>query len=155
MKVRSVFHPAVACLGPGATLANAASLMQAGEFGSVAIYEGDRLAGILTETDIVRAVAEHRDPDTTTLSEYMSLDPVTADPDEDSMDVALRMVQRGFRHLPVVEEGRLIGMVSARDLLQVEAWPPARFRQQTGAASINHPVRPRRGRLLQPESGRS
>ena len=155
MKVRSVFHPAVACLGPGSTLTNAATLMRAGEFGSIAIYEGDQLAGILTETDIVRSVAEHRDPDTTTLSEYMSLDPVTADPEEDSMDVAERMVKGGFRHLPVIEEGRLIGMVSARDLLQVEAWPPARFRQRTGAASINHPMRPRRGRLVQPESGRS
>jgi CBS domain-containing protein len=155
MKVRGVFHPAVACLGPGSSLTNAASLMRAGEFGSVAIYEGDRLAGILTETDIVRSVADQRDPDTTTLSEYMSLDPVTADPDEDSMEVALRMVQGGFRHLPVVEEGRLIGMVSARDLLQAEAWPPARFRQRMGAASINHPVRPRRRRLVEPESGRS
>ena len=155
MKVRSVFHPAVACLGPGASLTNAATLMRAGEFGSVAIYEGDRLAGILTETDIVRAVSEHRDPDSTTLSEYMSLDPVTAGPDEDSMDVALRMVQGGFRHLPVVEEGQLIGMVSARDVLEVEAWPPTRYRQRTGAASVNHPVRPGRHRLVQKEGRRS
>ena len=62
MNVRSVFHPAVAFLGPGASLTNAATLMRAGEFGSVVIYEGDRLAGILTGTDIVRAVSEHRDP---------------------------------------------------------------------------------------------
>jgi CBS domain-containing protein len=150
MKVRSVFHPAVACLGPGASLSSAASLMQAGGFGSVAIYEGDRLAGILTETDIVRAVADHRNPATTTLAVYMSRDPVTTNPEDDSMEVALRMVQGGFRHLPVVEEGRLIGMVSARDLLQVEAWPPSRMRQRTGAAAVNHPVRPRRHRLVEP-----
>jgi CBS domain-containing protein len=144
MKVRSVFHPAVACLGPGASLSEAASLMRAGEFGSIAIYEGDRLAGILTETDLVRAVADHRDPASTTVSEYMSLDPVTAGLDEDSMEVAERMVSNGFRHLPVVEQGRLIGMVSARDLLQVEAWPPARHHATTGVASIEHPVRRRR-----------
>ena len=141
MKVRSVFHPAVACLGPGASLSEAASLMRADEFGSIAIYEGDRLAGILTETDLVRAVADHRDPASTTVSEYMSLDPVTAGLDEDSMEVAERMVSNGFRHLPVVEQGRLIGMVSARDLLQVEAWPPASHRATTGVASIEHPVR--------------
>ncbi|HEY5034785.1 MAG TPA: CBS domain-containing protein [Candidatus Dormibacteraeota bacterium] len=141
MKVESVYHPAVACLGPDASLSEAASLMRAGEFGSVAIYEGDRLAGILTETDLVRAVADHR--------EYMSLDPVTAGLDEDSMEVAERMVRNGFRHLPVVEKGRLIGMVSARDLLQVEAWPPARHRATTGVASIEHPVRPRRRPRLQ------
>ena len=144
MKVRSVFHPAVACLGPGASMSEAASLMRADEFGSIAIYEGDRLAGILTETDLVRAVADHRDPASTTVSEYMSLDPVTAGLDEDSMEVAERMVSNGFRHLPVVEQGRLIGMVSARDLLQVEAWPPARHRATTGVASIEHPVRRRR-----------
>ena len=149
MKVESVYHPAVACLGPDASLSEAASLMRAGEFGSVAIYEGDRLAGILTETDLVRAVADHRDLASTTVSEYMSLDPVTAGLDEDSMEVAERMVRNGFRHLPVVEKGRLIGMVSARDLLQVEAWPPARHRATTGVASIEHPVRPRRRPRLQ------
>ena len=151
MKVRSVFHPAVACLGPGATLTTAATLMRAGEFGSVAIYENDRLAGILTETDIVRAVAEHRDPDTTTLSEFMSVDPVTAEPDEDTSDVALRMIEGAFRHLPVVEDGRLVGMVSSRDLLQVEAWPPANGRRRNGTALMDHPERPRRGRLVEPE----
>jgi CBS domain-containing protein len=147
MKVESVYHPAVACLGPDASLSEAASLMRAGEFGSMAIYEGDRLVGILTETDLVRAVADHRDPASTTVSEYMSLDPVTAGLDEDSMEVAERMVRNGFRHLPVVEQGRLVGMVSARDLLQVEAWPPARHRAMTGVASIDHPVRPKRRRL--------
>lgn len=155
MKVRSVFHPAVACLGPAASLTSAAGMMSAGEFGSIAIFDGDRLAGILTETDIVRAVAEQRKPGTTHVSEYMSREPVTAGPEEDSMEVAERMVRGGFRHLPVLEQGQVIGMVSARDLLQVEAWPPARFRELTGAAGIDHPVRPRRGRLVQPESGRS
>lgn len=155
MKVRGIFHPAVACLGPSANLTTAATLMRAGEFGSVAIYEGDRLAGILTETDIVRAVSEHRDPESTTLSEYMSIDPVTANPDEDSMDVAMRMVEGGFRHLPVVEHGRLIGMVSARDVLQIEAWPPARHHEQNGAAAVDHPVRPRRHRLVEAEAQRT
>ncbi len=154
MKVRSILHPAVACLGSGASLTTAASLMHAGQFGSVAVYEGDRLVGILTETDIVRAVSERSDPRTTKLSEYMSLEPVTAGPEEDSMDVALRMVRGGFRHLPVVEDDKLIGMVSACDLLQLEAWPPARSGRRTGSASINHPVRPRRHRLVEPATPR-
>lgn len=149
MKVRTVYHPAVACLGPGASLASAASLMHAGEFGSVAIYEGDRLAGIITETDIAHAVADRRDPAATNVSEYMSPGLVTAGLDEDSMEVAERMVRHGFRHLPVVEDGKLVGMVSARDLLQVEAWPSSRARARTGAASVNHPVRPRRPRRVQ------
>jgi CBS domain-containing protein len=149
MKVSSVFHPAVTCLGPDASLSEAASLMRAGEFGSIAIYEGDRLAGILTETDMVRAVADHREPASTKVSNYMSREPVTAGLDEDSMEVAERMVRNGCRHLPVVEQGRLVGMVSARDLLQIEAWPPARQSATTGVASIEHPVRPRRRPRLQ------
>ncbi len=152
MKVRSVFHPAVACLGPGASLTAAARLMRAGGYGAVAIYEADRLTGILTERDVVRAVAEHRDPDAALVAEWMSSDPVTTGPEEDSMDVARRMVEGGFRHLPVIEDGKMIGMVSARDLLQLEAWPPAGFRHQTGAASIDPPVRPRRHQLVGPDA---
>lgn len=149
MKVESVYHPAVTCLNPEASLTEAASLMRAGEFGSVAICEGDEMAGILTETDLVRAMADHRDPVSTRVSEYMSLNPVTAGLEEDSIEVSERMVRNGFRHLPVVEHGRLVGMVSARDILQVEAWPPARHRAATGVASIDHPTRPRRRRRLQ------
>jgi CBS domain-containing protein len=149
MKVRSFFHPAVSCLGPDASLCEAASTMRAGGFGSIAIYDGDLLAGILTETDLVRSMADHVDPTSTRLSEYMSREPITAGPEEDSMEVAERMVRHGFRHLPVIEHNRLIGMVSARDLLHVEAWPPARRPATTGVASIEHPVRPRRHRRLQ------
>ena len=141
MKVRSVFHPAVTCLGPDASLSEAARLMRAGGFGSTAV-EGDRLAGILTETDLVRAVADHVDPTSTPVSGYMSREPITAGLEEDSSEVAERMVRYGFRHLPAVEQGLLVGMVSARDLLQVEAWPPARHRAQTGVAAVDHLVRP-------------
>ena len=153
MKVSSVFHPAVACLGPDATLTAAASLMHAGRFGSVAIYEGDRLVGILTETDVVRAVAEHRRPETATIAEFMSRDPVTAGLDEDSVEVAERMVRGGYRHLPVLDSDRLVGIVSARDLLQVEAWPPA-TRRDNLLPAVDHPVRPRRGHLVEPEPTR-
>jgi len=61
VKVESVYHAAVAYLGPDASLSEAAGRMRAGEFGSIAIFEGDRLAGILSETDLVRALADHRD----------------------------------------------------------------------------------------------
>jgi Predicted signal-transduction protein containing cAMP-binding and CBS domains len=124
----------VARLGPGASLSDAASLMRVGGFGSVAVCEADRLIGILTETDLVRAIAARRDPSSTTVSDYMSRDPVTADLKEDSVEVAERMASNGFRHLPVVEHGRLIGMVSARDLLRLVARPATR-RRATSAAS--------------------
>ena len=149
MKVSAVFHPSVACLPPSASLTEAAGVMRAGGFGSIAIFEGDELTGIVTETDLVRAMAEHRDLEGTKIADYMSSKPSTAGLEEDSMEVAERMVRNGFRHLPVIEQGRLVGMVSARDLLEVEAWPPARHRERTGAAAIDHPVRPSRRRRLQ------
>ncbi len=134
MKVRSIFNPTVVRLGPRASLSEAARLMRLVGFGSVAVCEADRLIGILTETDVVRAIADRRDPNSTAVADYMSRDPVTADLKEDSLAVAERMASNGFRHLPVVEHGRLIGMVSARDLLQLEARLASR-RRGTSAAS--------------------
>lgn len=134
MKVESLFNPTVARLGPTATLSEAAGLMRVTEFGSVVVCEGDRLVGILTETDLVRAMAARRDPNSTAVSDYMSRDPVTADLKDDSVAVAERMVSNGFRHLPVVERGRLIGMVSARDLLRVAARPVTRRRGKPAAS---------------------
>ena len=121
MKVRAFFNPTVARLGPGASLFEAAGLMRAGRLGSIAICQGDGLIGILTETDLVRAMAARSDPVSTTVADYMSRDPVTVDVVDDSMVVAERMASKGFRHLPVMEHGRLIGMVSARDLLRLES----------------------------------
>lgn len=139
MKVRSFFNPTVVRLGPRASLSEAASLMRVVGFGSVAVCEDDRLIGILTETDVVRAIADRRDTNSTVVADYMSRDPVTADLREDSLGVAERMASNGFRHLPVVENGRLIGMVSARDLLRLEARPAARRR---GASATPAPGLP-------------
>jgi CBS domain-containing protein len=139
VKVKSFFNPTVARLGPGASLFEAASLMRVGQFGSVAICEADRLIGILTETDIVRAIAGRRDPRSTTVADYMSRDPVTADVTDESIAVAERMASNGFRHLPVMEHGRLIGMVSARDLLRLEVGPAARRRRRPAALAPGLP----------------
>lgn len=126
MKVRSMFNPTIVRLDPHATLSKAASLMRVGMYGSVAVCEAEQLVGIVTETDIVRAIADRRDPASTPISEYMSRRPLTANPDEDSLEVAERMASHRLRHLPVVERGRLIGMLSARDLLESEARPGRR-----------------------------
>jgi CBS domain-containing protein len=139
MKVRNFFNPTVFRLGPGASLSEAASLMRVGGFGSVAVCEADRLIGILTETDLVRAIADRRDPKLTAVADYMSRDPVTADLKDDRIEVAERMASNGFRHLPVVEHGRLIGMVSARDLLRLEARPAARRRGTSAASALGLP----------------
>ena len=104
---------------PSATVADAARAMRQQDVGPVPVVEnGDRLAGIVTDRDIVlRVVAEGGDPQSTTVGEIMSRDLVTVDPDQ-PLDEALRlMAQHQVRRLPVCEEdGRLVGIVAQADV---------------------------------------
>ena len=101
-----------------ATVVEAARLMKERNVGSVLVVEGQRLAGIFTERDaLFRVLAAARDPATTTIGEAMTPQPQTMHPDEPFVR-ALRVMHEGkFRHLPVVEYGRPIGIVSVRDAL--------------------------------------
>ncbi len=89
--------------------------------GAVPVIEGGRVVGIFSERDLMtRVVAAGLDPDATCVEEVMTRDIAVAEVDE-PYEVALkRMQQVGCRHLPVVKDGKLVGMVSLRDLLQVE-----------------------------------
>ena len=102
----------------GATVVEAARMMKQRNVGSVLVVEGQRLAGIFTERDaLFRVLAAARDPATTTLGEVMTPQPQTMEADEPFVR-ALRVMHEGkFRHLPVVEYGRPIGVVSVRDAL--------------------------------------
>lgn len=125
MRIETVMTPVVAAVRADNTLRYAASLMRSTGVGSLVIFEDDRLAGILTEHDLVAPMADGRSGSRVRVGEVMSRDVAVARPDEDSQEVAVRMVERGVRHLPVVDRGRVVGMVSARDLLVVEAVPRA------------------------------
>ena len=123
MKVRSLFHPYVVCATPWNTLMDAARLMRKGEFSCLPVLAHDDLVGIITERDLVDAVANGGQPAKSHVVDYMNEAPVTVGPDEDSAVAATRMLALGCRHLPVVEDGKLIGIVSARDLLLLAARP--------------------------------
>jgi CBS domain-containing protein len=99
------------------TVRDAVQVMATRRIGAVMIGEGQTLLGIFTERDLMtKVVAPGRDPNTVKLSEVMTGKPNTIKPEE-SVAHALQSMQRGgYRHLPVVENGRLIGMVSVRDL---------------------------------------
>ena len=101
-----------------ATVVEAARQMKQRNVGSVLVVDGQRLAGIFTERDaLFRVLAAARDPAATTLGEVMTAQPQTMHPDEPFLR-ALRVMHEGkFRHLPVVEYGRPIGIVSVRDAL--------------------------------------
>jgi CBS domain-containing protein len=103
-------------VAPATTVAEAATLMSTRHVGSVLVMDGDRLAGIFTERDIVRALAGDFDASSHEVGAWMTSGPVSAAPDTTTSDALELMLARGFRHLPVVADGRVAGMVSIRDV---------------------------------------
>ncbi len=100
------------------TVLEAAVLMKQQGKGALLVVEGSRLSGIFTERDaLFRVIAAGRDPATTKLADVMTPQPQTMHPDEPFVKALRIMHKRGFRHLPVVEHGRPLGIVSARDAL--------------------------------------
>jgi CBS domain-containing protein len=101
---------------PESTVAEAAQAMSVRRVGSVLVLDGARLLGIFTERDIVRALATEHDAAGHSVGQWMTRDPATLTPDHDEAEALHLMIERGFRHVPVVEGDRAVGMVSIRDL---------------------------------------
>jgi CBS domain-containing protein len=102
------------------SLVSAARKMREQQTGSLLVTDGEQLLGIVTERDVLRAVAEDVPLDTP-ISEVMSKDLVTAEPGMSLREAARIMTEKWIRHLPVLEGGRLVGIVSQRDLAGVLA----------------------------------
>jgi CBS domain-containing protein len=117
MLVSERCHHVLITTQPDDTLLHAAGHLHCYQIGALPVYEQHRLVGILTERDIVAALAEGADPKTTPVADYMTELPVTVSPDDDLTVAARRMAELGVRHLPVVDGQRLVGMLSIRDLL--------------------------------------
>ncbi len=103
---------------PETTVSEAAELMVSKNVGAVMVIEQERLVGIFTERDAVfRVIAKGRDARSTRLAEVMTLAPQTVDPSKPFGLALLMMHEHGFRHVPVVVDGKPIGIVSARHAL--------------------------------------
>lgn len=103
---------------PETTVSRASELMARRKVGAVMVTENQRLVGIFTERDVVfRVIAEGRDVQTTRLADVMTASPQTVDPDKSFGYALLVMYENGFRHLPVIENGKLVGVVSSRNAL--------------------------------------
>jgi CBS domain-containing protein len=89
--------------------------------GSLLVTADGRLTGIITERDLLRAVALGADPDRSSVDEVMTADPFTVPPDMPLQEAAREMAVRWIRHLPVVEDGQILGVVSMRDVTGVFA----------------------------------
>jgi len=108
----------ISSLKPESTAFEAATLMTTANIGAIIINDDDgNLSGIVTERDMTRrVVGKGLDPKTTLIEDFMTKNPDTLAPDDSAGDALELMQSRHFRHLPVVEDGKCVGMVSIRDL---------------------------------------
>ena len=116
--VREVMSTDLITVAASAMISQAVGAMSKAGVGSVLVLEDGALLGILTERDVLRAFDQmHADPARVSpVSKGMTRDPQTIDPDAKVGQAMDRMLDGGFRHLPVMEDGTLVGIVSMRDL---------------------------------------
>lgn len=120
MKVRDLPPGDLLSVEPETTIAEVARHMRSGDSDSAVVMSEGRLVGIITERDLVRAIADGLDPQQARAEVVMTADPATVDADEDVAIVAVKMTRLGVRHLPVVNKaGKPVGLVSARNLVAV------------------------------------
>ncbi|MEK7436217.1 MAG: CBS domain-containing protein [Pseudomonadota bacterium] len=118
-RIRSVMEKKkLLTAAPETSVSEAAKLMEKKNVGAVMVLKKDKLVGIFTERDAVfRVIAKGRDTQITPLSEVMTANPQTVDPDKTFGYALLMMHENGFRHVPVIEKDKLIGIVSSRNAL--------------------------------------
>jgi CBS domain-containing protein len=105
---------------PGeATLLEVAESLAADGIGAIGVVENGHLAGVVSERDVVIHLAQGANPEHVTAADVMTTDLVTAHPHDPILDTARRMVEAQIRHLPVIEEDKIAGFVSMRDIFEV------------------------------------
>jgi signal-transduction protein with cAMP-binding, CBS, and nucleotidyltransferase domain len=135
--LQSMSQRHVLSLGPAATVRDAACAMTSANCGSVLIIDSSStMQGILTERDLMtRVLAKGLAPDTTSVAQVMTRNPQCIGPEVKVADAVLIMIERGFRHLPIVDPGgRVLGVFSARDAL------PRELNTAVGLAEFNEQV---------------
>jgi CBS domain-containing protein len=120
MRIAQVYRPGTMTCRPADTVADAAGRIAAARIGALGICAGDRLIGIITEHDLVRALADGVDPHDVTVDAYATWGAHTARLDERTSVVARRMRDLAVRRMPVIHRGQVVGMVAIQDLLAAD-----------------------------------
>lgn len=135
MRVRRVVHPSTSTTvrdlmsrtvvhgDPRRSLVEAAAEMRSHRISAIAVLDDGLIVGIITERDLLRAIADGCNPAETHVSQYMTHSPKTIESSELATAAAQLMIRNRVRHLPVTENGRLVGFISARNLLSLTPWP--------------------------------
>ena len=116
--IGDVMSGEIVAVAPEDTLGEAAERMAEQGVGSSVVLDSGRLIGILTERDLLKAVAGRVHTSEARVREWMTADPITATADTSVEDAARTMFDHGFRHLPIVEGDRAVGIVSIRDVAE-------------------------------------
>lgn len=116
MKISEIMTKATVTDAADDSLAEAAARMWNAQTGSLLVMDGENLLGIVTERDLLRAVANGQDPTKVALKDVMRTDVITCGPQTSLKEAAKVMATKWIRHLPIVESGRVVGIVSQRDL---------------------------------------
>lgn len=122
--IRLLASTPIVSIESNASLAELAAKIDLEQVGAVAVMSGDHLEGVVSERDIVRALAAHGEPEDVWAADVMTGEPVHVDGDDSILAAAQLMLDEGVRHLPVMSDGHVVGVVSVRDVLRVltEAW---------------------------------
>lgn len=114
---RDIMTTPAETIAPTATLAEAARALRDLNIGSLPVLDGERLVGVVTDRDIVvRGLAEELDPSSATVAQVASADVATVDIDDDAETVARAMGERQVRRVPVLDGGRLVGVIAQADV---------------------------------------
>jgi CBS domain-containing protein len=123
--LRDLMHSPVLSTTPETSVTEAAAGMVRARVGSAVVMQGSFLAGILSERDVLRAAASAEDLQRSPVSQWMTPDPQSATPDTTVAEAAQIMLLHGFRHLPVLDGRKVLGVVSLRDLFAARITRPA------------------------------
>lgn len=118
--VKNFMNRSYISVSPDVSALEAVKVMDEKNIGSVLVMEGNKLVGILTERDVLRKIASKaKDPSKVKVSEVMSSNVITIGPETTISDAANIMVNKGIRRLPVIENNRVVGVITMRDLTRV------------------------------------
>ncbi len=120
MLVKDVMNKNVVVAKSGATIKEASEVMSKYKIGSLVVLEGTEIAGIITERNVLESVAKGMAPEDTKISDIMTRKVVTIKPDENIENAVNLMIENKIKKLPVVEDGKLKGIVTASDIVVVE-----------------------------------
>ncbi len=131
-QLASAFLGAVRSICPRATVMQAAAIMGENQIGALLVVDDqDHLVGILSERDVIaKVVSRSQDPKATPVEEIMTAEPITCDPAMPLTEVQHIMAHHRIRHLPIVDQGKPVGMLSSRDVLSAQFDAMKEFAQQ-------------------------